>query len=274
MTVVHSVETGDGTRLAYERAGAGVPVVGLHGLTATRRYVLMGSRWLERNRHDVTLYDARGHGSSTPAPRPTAYSYDLLAGDLEAVLDAAGIERAVLVGASMGAHTLLRFALERPERTGAIVVITPGFDPDGGPEGGRRERWQALANGLREGGIEGFIEADELDTLPERWRQTVATAVRQRLELHEHLDAVADALDVVPYSRPFDGWAQLASIAAPALVIGSRDEADPTHPLALALRYAGAIPGAQFAVEEPGASPLAWQGARVSRLVADLGARV
>jgi pimeloyl-ACP methyl ester carboxylesterase len=273
VTAAATIEANDGTRLAYERAGEGMAVVGLHGLTASRRYVLMGSRWLERHGHDVTLYDARGHGSSTRAPSPSAYGYDVLSCDLEAVMDATGIDRAVLVGVSMGAHTLLRFALERPERVAAVVVITPGFDPDSGAEAGRRERWRALADGLRRGGVEGFVAADELDSLPERWRQTVATAVRQRLALHEHLDAVADALDIVPYSRPFEDWSALSKIAAPALVIGSRDEADPTHPLALARLYAEAIPGAQFAVEEPGASPLAWQGARVSRLVGDLGAR-
>ena len=248
-----------------------MPVVGLHGLTATHRYVLLGSRWLERNGHDVILYDARGHGSSQPAPLPSAYGYDVMSADLEAMMDAAGIQRAVLVGVSMGAHTLLRFALERPDRAAALVLITPGFNPDSAVEAGRTERWRALADGLRNGGIDGFIAADDLETLPERWRQTVATAVRQRLELHEHLDAVADAIDVVPYSRPFDDWSRLATIAAPALVIGSRDEADPTHPLALARRYAEAIPRAQFAVEEAGASPLAWQGARVSRLIAELG---
>ena len=44
-------------------------------------------------------------------------------------MDERGIERAVLAGASMGAHTLLRFALEYPERAAALVVITPAYDP-------------------------------------------------------------------------------------------------------------------------------------------------
>src|ERR671916_905758 len=114
--------------LAGEEAGEGVPVVLLHGLTATRRYVVMGSRNLERSGHRVVLYDARGHGRSDPGD---GYGYDVLARDLLAVLDDRGIERAVLAGASMGAHTLVRFALEHPERAAALVVITPAFDPDG-----------------------------------------------------------------------------------------------------------------------------------------------
>ena len=82
-----------GVRLAGEEAGDGVPVVLLHGLTATRRYVVMGSKNLERGGHRVIAYDARGHGRSGPAPE---YGYDALAADLLAVLDDRGIDRAVL----------------------------------------------------------------------------------------------------------------------------------------------------------------------------------
>src|SRR5881296_3013664 len=99
------------------------PIVLLHGLTATRRYVVMGSRSLERGGHRVVAYDARGHGRSGPAPDPAAYGYDDLADDLLAVLDERGIDRAVLAGASMGAHTITRFALEHPDRVAAVVVI-------------------------------------------------------------------------------------------------------------------------------------------------------
>jgi pimeloyl-ACP methyl ester carboxylesterase len=266
-----AIQTADGTRLAYEQAGDGTPVVGLHGLTATRRYVVMGSRWLERNGHRVVLYDARGHGASSPAPRRD-YGYDVLTGDLETVVDATGIERAVLVGASMGAHTLLRFALRRPERVAALAVVTPGYDPAKYGNASSFDNWQALAAGLRERGVEGFLAVIDDGSIPERWRESVLRAARQRLEQHEHLDAVADALEAVPRSRPFEGLDELGAIAAPTLVIGSRDEADPGHPLALAERYARAIPGARFEVEEPGSSPLAWQGAQVSRLIAELAA--
>ena len=81
------------------------PIVLLHGLTATRRYVVMGSRLLERSGYRVVAYDARGHGRSAPAPSPDAYGYARLARDLEVVLDALALPRAALAGASMGAHT-------------------------------------------------------------------------------------------------------------------------------------------------------------------------
>src|SRR5215217_7831610 len=106
----------DGVTLAGEEAGEGIPVVLAHGLTATRRYVVMGSKALERGGHRVVLYDARGHGESSPAETRGAYEYANLAADAVAVLDELGIERAVLAGASMGAHTAARVALESPGR--------------------------------------------------------------------------------------------------------------------------------------------------------------
>src|ERR1700716_364690 len=96
----------DGVSLAVHDAGAGDAVLLLHGLTATHRYVVMGSTALERSGHRVVAYDARGHGRPSPAPHPDAYDHEDLALDAFAVLDALGIGRAVLAGASMGAHTL------------------------------------------------------------------------------------------------------------------------------------------------------------------------
>jgi 3-oxoadipate enol-lactonase len=256
----------DGVALAGDESGEGVPVVLLHGLTATRRYVVMGSKNLERGGHRVIAYDARGHGRSAPAQDPGAYGYDVLAGDLLAVLDQRGIDRAVLAGASMGAHTLLRFAVEHPERAAGLVVITPAFEPDT-PERGL-DRWDALSRGLREGGVDGFIAAYGEPRVPERFRETVRTVVRQRLGAHEHPEAVADALRVVPRSRAFDSWESLGRLDLPVTVVASRDEADPEHPYATGARYAKAIPGARLVSEEPGKSPLAWQGGQLSAVIA------
>jgi pimeloyl-ACP methyl ester carboxylesterase len=292
---------------------AGVPIILLHGLTATRRYVVMGSRLLERSGHRVIAYDARGHGRSTAAvvaggrtAGEAEYGYARLARDLEAVLDALGLPRAALAGASMGAHTILRFALDHPERVAALGLVTPAFDPaahlgaDGGtdptaslgatggiddlaptlagavhPEGDR----DVLARALREGGVEAFVRAYDFSTVPPAWRETVETVVRQRLSAHEHPTAVADAMEVVSRSRPFEDFAELAAIAVPTVVVASRDEVDPGHPLALAERYAQAIPGATFTVEDGGVgghqirSPIAWQGGQLSKVLVELLAR-
>ncbi len=277
-----SVLTDDGVSLSVEEAGDGtgrVPIVLLHGLTATRRYVVMGSRLLERSGYRVAAYDARGHGRSSPAPDPTAYGYERLARDLGAVLDALGASRAALAGASMGAHTALRFALEHPERVAALGLVTPAFDPAAGaadaPEGDR----DALARALREGGVEGFVRAYDFSTVPPAWRETVERVVRQRLCAHEHPAAVADALEAVSRSRPFEDFAQLGVLAVPTAVVASRDEVDPGHPLAVAERYAQAIPGATLTVEDDAAggaprSPIAWQGGQLSKALLELVGRV
>jgi pimeloyl-ACP methyl ester carboxylesterase len=252
-----------GITLAGEESGEGTPVVLLHGLTATRRYVVMGSTALQRSGHRVVAYDARAHGHSDPGE---PYTYARLADDVLAVLDDREIDRAVLAGASMGAHTLARFASTHPERVAGLALITPAFDPDEHQEH-RFDRWDRLANGLRTGGVEGFVAAYDLSAVPEKWRDTIDRVLHQRLSAHDHPAALADALEQVPRSRPFERWEDLGAIDAPTTVIASRDEADPEHPFAIAERWARQIPGATLVTEDPGRSPLAWQGAQVSRVI-------
>jgi pimeloyl-ACP methyl ester carboxylesterase len=242
-------------------------IVLLHGLTATRRYVVMGSTALARAGHRVVAYDARGHGESDPA---APYDYPSLTTDLLGVLDERGIDRAVLAGASMGAHTAARAALEAPDRVAGLVLITPAFLP-GEPKD--LDRWDALARGLREGGVEGFVAAYGEPDVPAAMRDTVLTVLRQRLSRHEHPEAVADALEQVPRSAPFDDEDDLRAIAAPTVVVASRDEADPGHPLHVGERWAQLIGGAELRTEEAGKSPLAWQGGQLSRVIAELAER-
>jgi pimeloyl-ACP methyl ester carboxylesterase len=260
-----------GVTLSAEVAGEGTPVVLLHGLTATRRYVVMGSRALERSGHRMVAYDARGHGESSGAP-DRDYSYEALAADLGAVLDAHAIDRAVLAGASMGAQTLLRFALDHPDRVSALCAITPAYTPETFGDPDSLARWDALAEGLRSGGIDGFVAAYGDGGVADSMRETVLKVIRQRLSQHKHLDAVADALQAVPRSRPFETIEDLAAISVPTAIVASRDEFDPGHPLEVGERYAAAIPGARLVIEEPGKSPLAWQGSQVSKVIAELAA--
>jgi pimeloyl-ACP methyl ester carboxylesterase len=261
---VFSLDTPTGVQLAGERAGAGVPVVLLHGLTATRRYVLMGSRYLARAGVELVAFDARGHGESSPAPGPDAYEYADMVRDLETVVATVGTP-VVLVGNSMGAATAAAYALQNPGRVSALVQITPGFG------GGERDEadladWDRLAEGMARGGVEGFMEAYMPPEEP-RFREAALKFTRQRLERHEHPEAVADALSIVPRSVAFDGLDALSALHMPALVVGSRDESDPGHALALARAYAEALPDSRLLVEDEGQSPLAWQGAQLSRAI-------
>jgi 3-oxoadipate enol-lactonase len=261
---VFSLDTATGVRLEGERAGSGVPVILLHGLTATRRYVLMGSLYLARAGAELIAFDARGHGESGPAPDRRAYEYADMVGDLEAIVATVDAP-VVLVGNSMGAATATAYALGHPEQVAALVQVTPGFagavksDAD-------LDEWDRLAEGLARGGVDGFMDAYEPPREP-RFREAALKFTRQRLERHAHPEAVADALRVVPRSVAFDGLEALSALEMPALVVGSRDESDPGHPLALAEAYAAALPGARLLVEARGESPLAWQGAQLSRAV-------
>ena len=76
--------------------------------------------------------------------------------------------------------------------------------------------------------------------------------MRQRAERHEHPEAVAEALRQVPRSEAFDGLDRLASVDVPVLVVASRDDTDPEHPLAVAREYADRLPRAELVVEDEG----------------------
>ena len=261
----------DSIVLDGEQAGDGAPIVLLHGLSATRRNVVQGSRHLIKRGYRVIAYDARGHGASAPAER---YEYADLVHDLDAVLARLEIERAALVGSSMGAATAMAFTLEHPERVAALVQITPaytGYARTGDVDG---DTWEALASELERGGVEAFVEVAQPEGIPEKWRDVAREATRQRMERHEHPEAVAAALRQVPRSVAWKGLEPLERLDVPVLLVGSRDEADSLHPLGVAQEYERKLPRAELVVEDPGKSPLAWQGARLSGVIGDFLERV
>ncbi len=260
---------GDGPAIRGESAGDGAPIVLCHGLTATRRSVIHGSRALERAGFRVIVYDARGHGESNPAPPGEGYGYPDLIADLERVVTAAvgEEERFLLGGHSMGAHTSLGYALRHPERLAGLVLIGPTYE--GPPDAESLAYWDGLAAALQTGGIEAFVayigEAQPIDSA---WRDSVLRFTRERMLRHRRLDAVIDALRQVPHSQPFGALSDLVDLDVPALVVASHDEADPGHPYATAAAYAEILPRAELIGEPEGASPLAWQGGRLSRAIA------
>lgn len=262
-----------GNVLRGERTGAGPVIVQCHGLTATRRYVTHGSRHLERNGFDVVTYDARGHGESDPAPDGEDYGYERLTDDLAAIArEVVGEGRAVLAGHSMGAHTATAFALREPDRVAALIAIGPaslGEEPS--PES--IVYWDRLADGLGSDGVDGFMAAYDDGSHNPDWRETVLRLARQRLELHEHPAALAQALRDVPRSVPFADGEALEGLAVPTLVVASHDGADPGHPYAVAEEWADRIPDARLTGEAEGESPLAWQGGKLSRAIEEFCAR-
>lgn len=259
---------GPGPLLRGEAEGEGAPIVLCHGITATRRYVLHGSRALSRAGHRVVTYDARAHGESDPAPVGEGYGYLELVGDLERVVeDQVGEERFLLGGHSMGAHTAVAYALRHPERLAGLVVVGPVYV--GEIKESSLGYWDGLAAALEADGVDGFVAyIGEKQGIDPRWRSSVLRFTRERMLRQRSLPALAQALREVPRSRPFDRLEDLRSLDVPALVIASNDDADPGHPYEAAVAYAETLPQAQLVTEKEGESPLAWQGGKLSRALA------
>src|SRR5262245_57039639 len=111
----------EGATLAGERSGEGAPLVLLHGMAGERQD---WNRLLAALPADMATlrYDLRGFGQSTSDDREYSHSDDLLA-----LFDAQGIDRAPLLGLSMGGGVALNFALSHPERVSRLILISPAM---------------------------------------------------------------------------------------------------------------------------------------------------
>jgi pimeloyl-ACP methyl ester carboxylesterase len=259
---------GQDRKIRGEKAGEGAPIVLCHGITATRRSVVHGSRRLERDGHAVFSYDARGHGDSDPALEGEGYDYSALIDDLETVVaEEVGEGPFLLAGHSMGAHTAVGYALRRPERLAGLVAIGPTYIGTIAAES--LKYWDGLAAALEHDGVDGFVDyIDRAQGIDPAWRDSVLRFTRERMLRHRHLDALVVALREVPRSRPFETFDELERLEVPTLVVASHDAADPGHPYDVAAAYADRLPRARLTSEAEGQSPLAWQGGRLSREIA------
>lgn len=264
-------ETAGAPVIRGESVGRGPAVVLCHGLSAARGYVVHGSKVLPRQGYRLITYDARGHGRSDPAP--DGYTYEALASDLGRVIDLEVPEGPLVLGGhSMGCHTVLSWALANPYRVSALILAGPVFT--GSEDEADLSRWDARADALERGGPAEFARVS-LENIQgdEKTIATVERIARARTELHEHPEAVADALRQVPRSKPFESIEQLTALKMPALVVASHDEIDPGHPYAVAESYAEMLPEGELVSETKGDSPLSWQGGRLSRVIVQFLAR-
>ncbi|GAB4194023.1 MAG: alpha/beta hydrolase [Roseiflexaceae bacterium] len=210
----------EGARLYYEVFGAGQPLVLLH------------AGWLDRRvwepqipalagRFQVVRYDLRGFGRSTMPDAP--YS-DVQ--DLHALLRALGIDRATLVGLSLGGTVAIDFALANPHMVTGLVLVGPGlrgYSPS--PEDETTDRTAAMIQAVRSGDREGA-----LDLFVELW---VDGPERQAApELRQHVRAIAAEYSFAhiiegapsPVMSP-SAIERLSSIHAPTLLVtGAADQ--------------------------------------------------
>jgi pimeloyl-ACP methyl ester carboxylesterase len=122
----------DGARIWYAAYGSGSPVILLHGGLGNSGNWGYQVPALVRHGYRAVLMDSRGHGRSTRDTRP--YSYELMASDVSAVMDALHIEKAGLVGWSDGACTALVLASNTPSRAAGVFFFGCNMDPSGAKE--------------------------------------------------------------------------------------------------------------------------------------------
>jgi esterase len=218
MPTRHTV-TRDGTELVYWAwPGTGPPTLLLHGIGNYGRYWDLFADAVG-GRLTLVAPDARGHGESgRPADRyaPADFTADALA-----VLDAAGIERALLVGHSMGGLHSINLAARHPERVRALVIVDASPDPL--PDGAERARRLLTGRPAR------FRDPVEARAYLERTSPGYPAAVyenRLAFAFREENGALVWRSDPAALERIMRGrmptedrWDALATIACPTLVV-------------------------------------------------------
>ena len=119
----------DGARIWYAAYGSGSPVILLHGGLGHSGNWGYQVPALVRSGYRTIVVDSRGHGRSTRDARP--FTYELMASDVSAVMDAMNIEKASLVGWSDGACTALVLASKSPPRVAGVFFFACNMDPSG-----------------------------------------------------------------------------------------------------------------------------------------------
>jgi pimeloyl-ACP methyl ester carboxylesterase len=229
--------------IAVEDRGDGdaTPALLLHaGVTDKRSWAPLIELLAPQRR--CIAYDVRGFGETTATPEDVS-----LHGDAIAVLDACGVDRAVVVAASMGGRTAIDLTLAHPDRVAALVLIgaaisgSPGVDADRVPP--EQQRLLAAVDAA-----EAAHDLAEVNRLEAWLWLDGAAAPEGRVggdvrELFLAMNAIALAApDLGELIRPEPAWPRLEQITCPTLVIvGSLDLDDVRHDAhALADRVQGA----------------------------------
>lgn len=174
---------GDGRRIRYETAGAGMDVLLVHGFSDCL------DDWREAGYVDALKSDFRlialdclGHGHSDKPRAPEAYQMARLADDVVAVMDAAGVETAAYWGYSMGARVGFGVAERAPERVSAMILA--GIDRFGTHPSAFRRRIDFLSAGI----------APYLDGFEARFGRMRPESKRERFLQNDHLALIAASM--------------------------------------------------------------------------------
>jgi 3-oxoadipate enol-lactonase len=228
-----------GVRIAWERLGAGEPLLLVHGLGYARWGWEPVVEGLAKS-HEVVLFDNRGIGESEAPAGP--YSVRMMAEDAVAVLDAAGLETAHVLGTSLGGMVALQVAVDWPDRVDRLVLActTPG-GANASPMPARTVRLMQEASTLPpEVALKRFVENA---FGPNRDPKQVERIMEHRLATAQSPAAWAAQAAA---GGAFDLWERVPEIRARTLVVAGDEDAvvDPHNSQLLADR----IPGARHEV--------------------------
>src|SRR4051794_26942236 len=240
-----SIRTDDGVRLHVEEAGSGEPVLFVHEFAGDHRSWEPQVRALSR-RHRCITYAARGYPPSEVPEDPAAYSQERAADDAAAVLDGLGIERAHVVGISMGGFCALHLGLRHPERARSLVVAGTGYGAQPERQAAFRRESEVIADTIEVDGMAAFAERYAVGPArvqfqakdPRGWAEFAA-------QLAEHSEpGSALTMRRVQARRPslYDLRDALAALAMPVLlIVGDEDEGclEPALMLKRAIATAG-----------------------------------
>jgi pimeloyl-ACP methyl ester carboxylesterase len=171
----------DGVQIYYEDNGAGTPLLLSHGYSATSQMwkgqvVALGGRFR------VITWDMRGHGLSDSPEDQAAYSEAASVGDMAAILDACGVERAVIGGLSLGGYMSLAFNVAHPDRVLGLILCDTG---PGYRNPTAREGWNQTAHerarALDTRGLAALGESAEVQVSTHRSAAGLARAARGML---------------------------------------------------------------------------------------------
>jgi pimeloyl-ACP methyl ester carboxylesterase len=150
-------KTDDGVKLYYEEIGSGAPLIFVHEFAADHRSWEMQMRHFGQRYRCIT-YSARGYPPSEVPEKSTSYSQDRATDDIAAVLDHLKIDKAHVVGLSMGGFASLHFGFRHPHRALSLVVAGVGYGAEKDQQGKFKSEVEVVAKSLLNEGMPAFAE--------------------------------------------------------------------------------------------------------------------